>query len=218
MNTSFQRTPESTVTNMLSLLRLQPIAAVTVALAAFNPNWGAPLSAQDTTTVAEEAPQGRRVVSWTSDRRAFVEGDLLTVFVDERVLAAASADDYARDDRRIGGSASFGSTRMSARIDADANSNERGVSQRDERFQTEITVRVLEVQGGNLRIEGTKSFQVDEHEQEVVLRGWVRPNDISGLNIVNAWRVANLEFLYESNGELIKPKRGMLQKLLGIVF
>ncbi len=180
---------------------------------------------QDSTAVVDTLapppaplPQGRRVLSWTSDRRAFTEGDLLTVFVDERVLAAASADDYASDDRRMGRGGSVGSTRVSARLDADTRSDERGRSQREERFRTEITVRVLEVLPGSVRIEGTKSFQVDDHEQSVVLRGWVRPNDISGLNIVDAWRVANLEFLYESNGELIKPKQGMLQKLLGIVF
>lgn len=164
------------------------------------------------------APPGRRVVSWTADRRAFVEGDLLSVFVDEQVIAAASADDYASDDRRMGRGATLGSRRISARLDADTRSDERGVSNRNERFRTEITVRVLEIQGGNLRVEGRKNFKVDDHEQEVILRGWVRPNDVSGLNIIDAWRVADLEFLYESNGELIKPKRGMLQKLLGIVF
>jgi len=186
-----------------------------------------PISAQDATgttppdTLAPPpapVPQGRSVLSWTSDRRAFVEGDLLTVFVDERLIAAASADDYASDDRRMGRGAIMGATRMGARLDADTRSAERGASSRSERFQTEITVRVLEVLTGSIRVEGTKSFKVDDHEQAVVLRGWVRPNDISGLNIVDGWRIANLELLYESNGELIKPKQGMLQKLLGIVF
>lgn len=174
--------------------------------------------AADSALAAASARPVRRVVSWTADRRAFVEGDLLTVFVDEQVIAAASADEYASDDRRMGRGATLGSTRLTARLDADTRSDERGVSNRNERFRTEITVRVLEVQAGNLRVEGTKNFKVDDHEQEVVLRGWVRPQDVSGVNIIDAWRVANLEFLYESNGELIKPKQGMLQKLLGIVF
>ena len=175
------------------------------------------LAAAAAVAVAPDFSQ-RRVLSWVSDRRAFGEGDLLTVFVDERVLASAVADDYARDDRRAGGGIGINSTRYSARIDADNQSDERGVSQRDERFRTEISVRVLETTGNALRIEGSKRFQVDDHEQTVFLRGWVRPQDVSGTNVVDGWRVANLEFLYESNGELIKPEKGMLQKLLGIVF
>lgn len=181
-----------------------------------------PLSAQAAagadTAAVPPVPDGRRIFSWTADRRAFLEGDLLTVFVDERVVAAASADDYASDDRRMGRGGAFGSTRLTARLDGDTRSDERGVSERRERFQTEITVRVLEIQNGNLRVEGAKNFKVDDHEQEVILRGWVRPHDVTGRNVIDAWRVADLEFLYESNGELIKPKQGMLQRLLGIVF
>jgi len=163
-------------------------------------------------------PQGRRVQSWVSDRRGFTTGDLITVFVDERVVASATADDYARDDRRAGGGIGINSSRYSARIDADNQSDERGISSRDERFRTEISVRVIEMEGSTLKVEGRKRFQVDDHDQTVVLRGWVRPQDVSGTNVVDGWRIANLEFLYESNGELIKPEKGMLQKLLGIVF
>lgn len=193
-----------------------------IIVAACTTIYAAPVSAQAATgadsVAAPPAPDGRRIFSWTADRRAFLAGDLLTVFVDESVVAAASADDYASDDRRMGRGGAFGSTRLTARLDGDTRSDERGVSERRERFQTEITVRVLEIQNGNLRVEGTKSFKVDDHEQEVILRGWVRPHDVTGRNVIDAWRVADLEFLYESNGELIKPKQGMLQRLLGIVF
>ena len=61
-------------------------------------------------------------------------------------------------------------------------------------------------------------LQVDSHQQDVTLRGWVRTQDIDGRNIVEGWRLADLEILYASNGELIKPTKGLLQRLLGIVF
>lgn len=213
-----------TLTTAVTLATLATLSTVVAAQAQATPDSAAAADSLASDSLASAslavlpAPQGRRVLSWTADRRAFVEGDLLSVFVDEQVIAAASADDFASDDRRMGRGASIGSSRISARLDADTRSDERGVSNRNERFRTEITVRVLEIQGGNLRVEGKKNFQVDDHEQEVVLRGWVRPNDVSGMNIIDAWRVADLEFLYVSNGELIKPKQGMLQKLLGIVF
>ena len=181
----------------------------------------------DSTTVADStvaAPPpsvrpDRRLSAWTSDRRSYEAGDILTVFVDERTLAKSSADEYARDDRRFGRSPNINpGFRLSARLDGDASSDERGVSQRAERFQTEISVRVVEVIGAGMRVEGTKKFQVDSHEQQVTLRGWVRTQDVDSQNIVEGWRLADLELLYASNGELMKPTIGILQKLLGIVF
>lgn len=165
------------------------------------------------------APQ-RTLSSWTSDRRAFGVGDVLTVFVDERTFANARADEYASDDRRFSRSAAITPiTRYGAILDGDHSSDQRGTARRDERFVTEISVRVVERgENGLVRVEGRKAVQVDDHQQAVVLRGWVRAQDISGQNIVDGWRVADLEILYESNGELTKPDKGMLQKLLSILF
>ena len=167
---------------------------------------------------AQTAPQ-RTIMSWTQDRRGFELGDVLTVFVDERTLASARADEYARDDRRFGRTAGIMGSRYGAILDGDASSDQRGTARRDERFITEISVRVVEQgPGGLVRVEGTKQLKVDEHQQSVVLRGWVRAQDVSGTNVVEAWRVGDLELLYESNGELVKPQTGLLQRLLGIIF
>lgn len=205
------------------------VAAITlpVALIMATSSGGMAQAPPDSTTVLDStaaapppSPRPARTLSaWTSDRRTYEAGDVLTVFVDERTLAMASADEYARDDRRFGRGANVNpGFRFNARLDGDASSDERGVSQRDERFRTEISVRVVEVTGAAMRVEGTKKFQVDSHEQEVTLRGWVRTQDVDSQNIVEGWRLADLELLYASNGELMKPTIGILQKLLGIVF
>ena len=195
------------------LLAAMGFAAAGSPLAAQTP----PVTGADSTQVATRS--ARVVSSWTSDRRVYTPGDVLTVFVDERTLAMASADDRARDDRRSGLDFSVSPKfRYGVDLNGDASSDERGLAQRDERFRTEISVRVVEVAGNAMRVEGTKKFQVDSHQQDVTLRGWVRTQDIDGRNIVEGWRLADLEILYASNGELIKPTKGLLQRLLGIVF
>jgi len=221
------RVPSDQPTTVRTANRFNAVLALLVMAIVATTFEGTAQAPPDSTTVADSTttapPQSlrpaRTLSAWTSDRRSYEAGDVLTVFVDERTLAMASADEYSRDDRRFGRGPNINpGFRLNARLDGDASSDERGISQRDERFQTEISVRVVEVTGAAMRVEGTKKFQVDSHEQEVTLRGWVRTQDVDSQNIVEGWRLADLELLYASNGELMKPTIGILQKLLGIVF
>lgn len=158
--------------------------------------------------------------SWTSDRRLFKAGDLVTIFVDEETLATATADNLAINSRRFDGILSrLGSSRTGFLIRNDTDSEESGRAQRRDRFQTEITARVTEVdENGLLKLEGSKTVKVDKHEHEVVIRGVIRAEDVTAGNVVDAWRMSGLELLYESNGELVSPSKGMLARLLSIIF
>lgn len=161
----------------------------------------------------------RPIASWTSDRRAFSRGDVLTVFVDDRTLARAVSGNEATSSREFLGDIGFFGTGGRAGLDGEWDSEKRGRATRDERFRTELSARVKEITpGGVLEIEGRKTFKVDKHEQTVVLRGFVRPEDVSTFNVVDGWRVANLELLYESNGKLQEPDKGIISSLLGILF
>jgi flagellar L-ring protein precursor FlgH len=82
---------------------------------------------------------------------------------------------------------------------------QRGESSRQQRFSGEISARVVEVTpSGMVRIQGTKKLQIDEVEEEVTIRGWVRPQDLSLQNTVESWRISDAEILYASNGTLGK--------------
>ena len=59
---------------------------------------------------------------------------------------------------------------------------------------------------GMVRIQGTKKVQIDEVEEEVTIRGWVRPQDLSLQNTVESWRLSDAEILYSSNGTLGEQK------------
>jgi len=195
-------------------------AAATAAVA-----WGVPASAQ-TAAQAQTSPPARSAgppvrSSWTSDRAPLRVGDVVTLLIDEYTQVSADRDEAASRDRGrelgLAASAQGTSASGSARTNNDVERRDRGESSRRHAFQAEMGVRVVEIgPGGMLRLEGTRKVRVDKHEQEVVVRGWVRPNDVAVDNTVQSWRVAEAEILYTSNGSLVSAG-GMWTRLLELI-
>jgi flagellar L-ring protein FlgH len=209
----------------MSWIRTLALAGVALATAA---GAQAQTPPDSTPPAAQPAAQPRPLaVSWTSDRRDFVVGDIITILVDELTVASADktdANEQNRDTRARfeaafkasamsqGGAGSFGSG-------WDASSRERGQSRRQDRFTTEFSVRVTGLEpNGVLQIEGTRTILLDEQEQQVTLTGFLRPQDVSTRNLVDSWRVADANFAYASNGDLGKPKKSIFAKILGIIW
>lgn len=175
--------------------------------------------------VAVEARQAAPVVpdyGWLVDGRRFTIGDIITVVVDEYTSASADRRTDALEDRSMDVAA--GARSGSTTVGGDGGtflgnqSTTRGRDIRQDRINSEVTVRVTEVEAnGALRIEGTKILFIDEHEQEITVRGVIRPQDISALNTIDSWRVADAEILYAAEGELGKPRKGILGRLLGFI-
>jgi flagellar L-ring protein FlgH len=171
-----------------------------------------------------EAQAGRS--SWTADRRDFVTGDVITVLIDEHTLAAANMGDFASDRRfrDLGVAAGQNVTGAVPSVRADvsstnqAESRQRGEATRQNRFQGEMTVRVVGVEnGGLLRVEGRKVVNIDRVQEELVLRGLIRPEDVSTRNLVDSWRVSDAELIYTSRG-LGSPRGGIFTRLLGWIW
>jgi flagellar L-ring protein precursor FlgH len=191
-----------------------------------------PLHAQEGGGEAEEAeappPPARKVrQSWIADRRAFAVGDVITVMIDEFTLASANLGNTNTDNRRRQNDVAFNvrsrtaSTGTSVGFNSTNNGEQvqRGEATRQNRFQSEMTVRVAEVlPNGVLRIEGMKLVNVDRNKQEVVLSGFVRPQDIGPFNQVDSWRVGELRVDYKHDGAMGKPKGGMLGRIVGMVW
>jgi flagellar L-ring protein FlgH len=190
-----------------------------------------PAAAQAEPAVTAERPVRQ---SWTADRRAFVEGDMITVLIDEHTLAMAHQGNSAVDARRrdmsadaradarlpdgsigglpVSGGAAVGTSNV-------GESRQRGDATRENRFRGEITVRVVSVDaGGNLRVEGRKMVNVDRNRQEISLTGFVRPQDVSPQNVIDSWRVADAEVVYVSRGSLDRPRGGILSRLLAALW
>ncbi len=169
---------------------------------------------------AQRAPQ-----SWTSDRRDFRAGDLITVMIDEHTLAASNQGEYSSDRRYrdlglgVGQSVTSAIPGGGAEVNSSnrAESRRQGESTRQNRFRGEMTVRVVEVEeGGILRIEGRKVVNIDRVSEELLLRGLLRPNDVTASNTVESWRVADPEILYTTRGT--SPRGGILGRILGAIW
>lgn len=176
-------------------------------------------------TITESAPQRAPRQSWTADRRDFSVGDVITVLIDEQTLATATSGDYAADQRQRDLAASASTSlaafpRGSASLGSvnDAESRQRGQSTRQNRFVGEVTVRVMAIENGLLRIEGGRTTSVDRSVHEMTLTGWVRPQDVTPTNVVESWRVGDANLVYASSGNLGKPRGGILGRIVGAIW
>ena len=178
--------------------------------------------AATTTAASPTVATGR--VSWTSDRRSFAVGDIVTVLVDDYTISTAVKDNLASDNRNRNLGVTFRLPEQgskSAGIDSrnDASQQQRGQQRRENRFQSEMSVRIVAIDSnGLLQIRGTKIIDVDKSKQDIVFTGWVRAQDISAQNMVESYRVADAELGYASPGSLGKPKQGILTKILGSIW
>lgn len=155
--------------------------------------------------------------SWISDTRSLDLGHIVTVLIDEQTLASADKEVTALRDRSRDLGVTVNSSGGGLRTNNDVSDRQRGESSRRERFVAEISARIVEKGPGDvLRIEGVKKLQIDDHEQEVTIRGWVRSSDVTISNTVESWRIADAEILYDSNEELGKAG-GFWSKLFDLI-
>ncbi len=179
-------------------------------------------------TAAQQVTQRRPgLASWTTDRRDFRVGDVVTILVDELTIASADMSNFDEQDRSTNGSVGGSFTPPTGagqrgdgtfRTRLDTESLRRGQARRRNVLTTEISARVTAVENGVLRLEGTRTSRIDKAEQRLTLTGWVRPNDISPANLVESWRLADAELLYVAKGNLGKPSKGIITRILGMLW
>src|SRR5690606_8698473 len=126
------------------------------------------------TTAGDAEAQGR--AAWTSDRRDFAAGDVITVLIDEYTLAASNQGDFSSDRRFNDLGLGVGQTIAPSlpNVGADVNTSNQAESRkqsdatRQNRFKGEMTVRVVSVEeGGLLRVEGKKVVNIDKTSEEL---------------------------------------------------
>lgn len=142
------------------------------------------------------------------DARAAATGDIVTVIVAERASAVAAGGTNTR--RQSSGSneiaALFGALQAGNPLANLANfSNQRdlksdGETTRELNVATTLSARVVAVTlNGLLAIEGVKESVVNSEKQSVILRGLVRPIDITPANTILSTQISDLTV--EVNGK-----------------
>jgi flagellar L-ring protein FlgH len=171
------------------------------------------------------APKRKAPRSWTSDKRDFAVGDIITIIVDERTAASANKQTVATDQKRrkmdfdatlpapaAGKNAGISSSN-------DGSSRQNGEATRGNDFVGEISVKVMAIsKEGNLQIKGSKTVDVDKNKQLMTLSGWLRPQDVSTTDYAPSARIAEAQLTYTAQGSLGKPRGGILTRVLGVVW
>ena len=216
--------PMITAALLAGVLAVAPVALSAQAAAATPaPAGQAPAAAAGGQAAATQAAPVPVRSSWVADRRLFGVGDIITVLIDDYTISTAVKEHIAQDlrNRDLGVNARIPGTAQGADVNSRNNANQisRGQARRENRFQNEMSVRIVAVgPNGLLQVKGTKKIDVDRSLQDIVFTGWVRAQDVSVTNVVESSRVADAQLGYASPGSLGKPKQGLITKFVGALW
>ncbi len=172
--------------------------------------------------------------SLLGDRRASARGDILTVLIE----IDDSAEFSNTSSRSRSGSDSVGITDLFGipqRIDqalpegasldsaistsGTASSTGNGSISRGERLTLSVAATIVDVlQNGVLSIQGTQEVRVNNEIRELVITGYVRPEDVSRQNQITYEKIASARVSYGGRGQITdvqQPRYG--QQIVDII-
>jgi len=146
-------------------------------------------------------------VSLTSDSRAYRVGDAVTVILQETTQSSKRAGTSFSKGSSVGVApvAALGKTFGKTAIDISADRSFEGdaTSTQQNALSGALTVIVQEVlPNGLLRVAGEKNLALNQGEEFVRLKGFIRAQDIDNDNQVSSLRVANARIGYSGKGAL----------------
>lgn len=169
----------------------------------------------------------RRAPSLFSDTTARGIGDVLTVVIEEsQRITNQERSEFTKEmdlnaaltDFQIIPKAFNPLPSVSGSSDREMRSDARYDKQGN--LQTRISVVVIDtLPNGNMVIEGRRRVVIDREIKTMRLTGVVRPWDVTPLNTISSWQIANASIAYEGNGPLTNiTNRGWLSQLLDYVW
>jgi len=146
-------------------------------------------------------------VSLTSDARAFRIGDVVTILLQETTQASKKAGTSFSKGSSVSVAplGALGKTFGRTSIDASADRSFQGdaTSTQQNALAGAVTVIVQEVlPNGLLRVAGEKRLQLNQGEEFLRVKGYLRAADIDSENQVSSLRVANARIAYSGQGSL----------------
>jgi len=146
-------------------------------------------------------------LSLTSDARAYRVGDVVTVILQETTQASKRAGTSFNKGSSVGIAplGALGKTFGKTGFDASADRSFKGdsTSTQQNALSGALTVIVQEVMpNGLLRVAGEKNMTLNQGEEFLRLKGYIRAADVDADNQVSSLRVANARIAYSAKGVL----------------
>jgi len=156
--------------------------------------------------------------SLLGDRRAGLQGDILTVVIE----IDDSAEISNNSSRSRNGSESSGATELlgipqlvdrilpgdaslanAGQFDSSSSSSGQGSVRRNESLELKVAATVTDVlDNGVLRIQGSQEVRVNFEIRELLVTGYVRPEDISRRNEITYDKIAAARISYGGRGQI----------------
>lgn len=156
--------------------------------------------------------------SLLGDRRAMKRGDILTVVIDideeaeisnrtERSRSGSEAlgiaDLFGFPERINEGISDGASLDAAVGIDSESRSRGNGSVRRSEELTLRIAATVVDVlPNGVLALQGAQEVRVNYELRELLVSGYVRPEDISRRNEITYDKIANARISYGGRGQI----------------
>lgn len=159
-----------------------------------------------------------------SDVKAFKPGDAIMVLIMEDTRADNSADTENQRSTSLGGGFDFqgGDTDLNydAGLETGTSHDARGSTTRQERIRSRLSARVVELdENGNLIIEGTRTTKINGETQTIVIKGYVRPVDVTPQNSVYSYNILDLTLIIEGEGSVSNIQEpGLITKFIRLLF
>lgn len=195
---------------------------------------GLPLHTQPQRRVDQSSLWSAGKQSLLGDRRAIKKGDILTVVIEVDDEAEFS-NDTARSrtgSESLGIPQLFGLPQRAAdhlppgaslaeavALDSSSKSNGKGSVKRKEKLTLRVAVTIVDVlPNGVLSISGSQELRVNFEMRELLVSGFVRPEDISRQNEITYDKIASARVSYGGRGQITdvqQPRYG--QQILDMV-
>lgn len=154
-----------------------------------------------------------------ADRKASLPGDLLTVIVLETSNAQTSADLSSGKNIKAALDAGYNNDKHQVEFGLASKGRAAAQTARNGKIKASLTVQVKEVfPNSTYLVEGLQTITINGEQQQILLSGVVRPEDISPQNTILSTRLADAHIRYAGNGSVSDSQtRNYFYKILSFV-
>lgn len=154
-----------------------------------------------------------------ADRKATLPGDVLTVIVLETSNAQTSADLSSNKEINAALEVGYNRDEQQVRFGLKGNGNAGAKTGRNGKIKAALTVRIKKVfANSTYLVEGLQIIRINGEQQRILLRGIVRPEDISPQNTVLSTRLAQAQITYTGAGSVSNAQdRNYIYKVLSYI-
>lgn len=154
-----------------------------------------------------------------ADRKAILPGDVLTVIVLETSNAQTSADLSSHKNIKTALQAGYNRDKHEVEFGLEGSGKAAAKTGRNGKIKAALTVRIKQVfPNSTYLVEGAQKITINGEQQRILLRGIVRPEDITPQNTILSTRLAQAHITYAGTGSVSNAQdRNYIYKVLSFI-